>query len=113
MFEFSVDSKSKELKRFSLTLCNHYSIESGNIEEPEFFDGAMVIIGPDKTECDTFQVKVYDNGVLIAVSPSPATKHLKCGQLIFGLTNSDELVSLYIIGLSTSEINHIKNELKL
>ncbi len=113
MFEFSVDPESKDLKRFSLTLCNHYSIETGKIKKPASLDSSIAITGPEKMECDTFVVKVYEDGILIEISTNPATKHLRCGQLIFGLTDSDELVTLHIMDLSSSDISHIKKELTI
>ncbi len=113
MFEFFVDKESNDLKRFSMTLCNHYTIETTNIKEPESINGSIAITGPEKTECDTFLAKVYNNGILIEIATNPVTKHLKCGQLIFGLTDSDELASLHIMNLSSSDINHIKKELML
>lgn len=111
MFELSVNPKTKELKRFTLTLCNHFTIEGKSLSLPTYEVGGFTISGPDKTECSSFSVKVYNNGLMIETSNEIASKHLRSGHLIFGLSSSDEVTAVYIADLTSDEIAHIKSEL--
>lgn len=111
MFELSVNPETKELKRFTLTLCNHFSIEDKLLSLPIYEAGSLSIAGPDKTEYSTFSVKVFKNRLMIETSHELATKHLKSGHLIFGLSSSDEVTDVYITDLTSDEISHVKSEL--
>lgn len=111
MFELSVNPDTRELKRFTLTLCNHFSIEDKLLSLPTYETGSLSIDGPDKTECSAFSVKVFNNGLIIETSREIATKHLKSGHLIFGLSSSDEVTDVYITDLTSDEIAHVKSEL--
>ena len=111
MFELSVNPETKELKRFSLTLCNHFTIENRPLTLPTYEVGTLSIAGPDKTECATFSVKVFKDGLMIETSPKSASKYFKSGHLIFGLSSSDEVTSVYVTDLTRDEITHVISEL--
>ena len=111
MFELSVNPETYELKRFSLTLCNHYSFEDGLLSLPEYVEGTIAIEGPLKTECSTFSVTVYNDGVYIKTSSDSPTVYIKCGNIIFSIANNNELSSVLIVGLTDDEIAHVKTEL--
>ncbi len=111
MFELSVHPKTHALKRFSLTLCNHYEILDMAMELLVFDEGLLFIEGPDSTECDTFLLQVYRNGLKIKLSDVPAEKNIRSGILTFSLSEKDELVAVYISDLSEQELSHVKTEL--
>ena len=113
MFEISVNPETRELKRFTLTLCNHFIIEDRSLLPPTYETGSLSIDGPDKTECSAFYVKVFNNGLLIETSHEVATKHVRSGHLIFGLSSSDEVTAVYIVDLTSDEIDHVKSELSV
>ena len=111
MFELSVHPKTHALKRFSLTLCNHYEFSEALLESPVCDEGTLYITGPDSTECSTFDATVYKNGMRIVLSDVAADKYIKSGNLVFALTDKNEVVSVSLIDLSEQEISHIKSEL--
>jgi hypothetical protein len=113
MIELSADSKTNALKRFSLTLCNHYEIVDSKMIIPDSVEGAITLLGPDVTECKCFLAKVYSDGVEIKLSDTVADHYLKTGQLIFALSEDNELSSVYIIDLSEHDIDHVKCELSI
>lgn len=113
MFELSVNPETRELKRFTLTLCNHFTIEDKSLLPPTYETGSISIDGPDKTECSAFSVKVFNDGLLIETSHEVATKHIKSGHLIFGLSSFDEVTAVYISDLTSDEIAHVKSELNV
>jgi len=111
MLELSINPETHELKRLTLTLCNHYNIVDTPLNIPEYETGALLIDGPDSTECESFMVDVYTDGVKISMSSAPAQKYYRSGHLIFSIGDSDILTAVYIVGLTVEDIAHIKNEL--
>ena len=111
MFEFSVHPKTHALKRLTLTLCNHFEIIDNALEIPTYDDGAIFIDGESTVECKTFIVSIYNDGAVIKISDITATKYIKTGNLIFAFSNGEELVQVYLVNLSSSDIMHIKDEL--
>lgn len=111
MFELVVSPETRELKRFTLTLCNHFTIVDKSLSLPSYEAGSISIDGPDKTECSAFSVKVFNNGLMIETSHETASKHLRSGHLVFGLSSSDEVTAIYIVDLTCDEIAHVESEL--
>mgnify|MGYP006873132952 CR=1 FL=1 len=113
MFEFSVHPETHVIKRFTLTLWNHFQIFDKDISVPNYIDGTIMIDGPDITECETFMVNIYSNGMIIKLFDQEQKACYKSGSLIFAIGDNDELIELYVINLSETEVNHVKNELLL
>lgn len=113
MLEFAVHPITHTLKRVSLTLCNHYEIIDSPISVPECEEGAMLIVGPDTTECQKFLACVYTDGLSITLSDQPIALYRKSGNVVFAFSDNDELVSLYLVGLTSGDVFHIKTELTL
>ena len=111
MFELSVNPKNHALKRFTLTLCNHYEIMETALDYPICEEGSLYIEGPESTECKSFLLQVYSNAAQIKLSDTPVNKNIKSGNLIFSLAKDNELVSVVISDLSETELSHIRREL--
>lgn len=113
MFEISVHPVTHVIKRFTLTLCNHFSIIDRNISVPDWIDGTMMIFGPDSTDCETFTVNLYNDGMAVKLSSQSPRFCYKSGNLVFAIGDNDELTEVYLINLTETEVNHVKNELYL
>lgn len=113
MFELAVNPKTYALKRFSLTLCNHYEFKNDDLKLPEYEEGVIHITGPITNKCPSFKAYVYKNGIEITISSEIATKHLKSGHLIFALTENNELTSVLITDLTPDDLHHVKTELTI
>ncbi|MDO4392942.1 MAG: hypothetical protein Q4C80_00830 [Bacillota bacterium] len=111
MFEVSVNPETYEIKRFSLTLCNHYSFVDAIMVLPTYEEGILHITGPTTTECSLFNANVYKDGLEIRISSELASRYLKSGQLIFALTENNKLTSVFITELTPNNIDHVKTEL--
>ena len=112
MLEFSVHPVTHTLKRFMLTLCNHYEIKDSSLDIPKCNEGTVSISGPDRLECEIFKAIVYRNGMNILLSSEPADHHFKSGQIIFSFTKENNIAGIILTELSETEITHIKSELK-
>lgn len=113
MFELSVHPKTHTLKRFSLTLCNHYEIKEASMCLPPYVNGTITITGPESTECKMFLAVVYTDGLQILLSNAPASYFYKTGQLIFAISEEGEVISVYLTDLAEEELSHLRNELSL
>ncbi len=111
MLELSVHPSTHILKRITLTLCNHFEIINKKISIPAAIEGVFHIDGPDSTECDYFQTKVYSNGIEILLSNKKGKNYLQSGNVIMSLSEDDTLISIYIINLSPEQVEHVKDEL--
>lgn len=113
LFEFSVHPKTYMLKRFTLTLCNHYEIIDDRMAHPICDEGALYIDGPDSIECETFLLSVYSDGLRINISTAPVENSFRSGNLVFSISNEGELVDVYVCNLSEQAITHVTRELSL
>ena len=113
MFEISVHPETHVIKRFTLTLCNHFTVIDKDMSVPICIDGTIIIDGPDTTECETFMVNLYNNGMLIKLSDEEPKFHYKSGNIIFAISDNGKLTKVYIINLTKTDVNHAKNELYL
>lgn len=113
MFEISVHPETHIIKRFTLTLCNHFTVINKDLFVPNHIDGTIMIDGPDTTECEIFMVNLYNNGILIKLSKEKPKVCYKSGDIIFAISNNNKLTEVYLINLSKADVNHAKNELYL
>lgn len=113
MFEISVHPETHKIKRFTLTLCNHFTVINTDLSVPNYIDGTIMIDGPDTIECETFMVNLCNNGMLIKLSDQKPKFCYKSGNIIFAITDNGKLTAVYLINLTKTNVNHIKNELYL
>lgn len=111
ILELCVHPESYALKSLVLTLCNHFAVYKQSLVIPECQEGCIYISGPKRTECTKFMANVFTDGLRIDLSDKPAVRHLKCGQLIFAIDSANNLVALYIVDLTESDIKHVISEL--
>jgi hypothetical protein len=113
MFELVANSTDGTIKQFTLTLCNHFEEHNEFIDFPDSIEGTIALLETSTIECEKFILLIYKNGLRIDISEKKATKHLKCGQLIFSFDESNSLVTLYVTGLSTEDISHVLQEVHM
>ena len=113
MFELVADSETGIIKQFTLTLCNHFEEIDKSMEIPDATEGTIFLNDKESIQCDKFILFIYKDGLRINLSDNVAHHHLRCGQLVFALDESDSLVSLYVSDLSTADITHVSQEVHL
>lgn len=111
MMELIFDSKSHELKQLTLTLCNHYLLTDTKMPMPNSNDGTICTKDGGSIECSYFETVVYKDGVEVKISNISVTRYEKCGQIIFALSDSGDLLQIFITDLNEDEINHVRREL--
>ena len=115
LLELAVDKDSCLLQKLQMIICHHYSINDFpfDINSIDIKDEEIELKLQDHNECQSFYMHVYSNCAVITLSDTKASKHIKCGQILFGLNDADKIHSIIVTGLTKEDINHVKNELSL
>ena len=112
LLEFSVDSKTNKIKKFLLVLCNHFEVLNEDLPASTIPEtGCLSINLPQHNECNTFIVRVYKNAVDIRLSNLSVQHAVKSGQVIFGLSVDNDLVSVTVVDMTEQEVSHTIDEL--
>lgn len=113
LLEVVLDNKDNMVRKIMLVICQHFTVRNENINTSNFhcIKGTLAMKIPDRTECDSFSVTLFNNGVKISVSANHAQTHFQMGQVIFGFDKEENLVELVCL-LSEKELFHCKTELE-
>lgn len=112
LLEFTVNSNTNAILKLQVVTCNNFEFLETNLllPHPEK-SGCVHLKNPQRNNCDTFSLTVYADGISIKISSASAGKYYAMGQVIFGVSDDNELVSLAITKLSADAISHTKSEL--
>ena len=114
LLEFSLDRESNIIKKFLLVLCNHFEVLDVDFRSDIACESGSISINlPQHNDCITFSVKVYRNAVDIVLSSESVDKTIKCGQVMFGLSCDNDLVSVTVVEMTADEVAHTIEELNL
>lgn len=113
LVEFCVDYTSKKLCKLILPFSSNYCFLEASLNLPEADDGEIQLFFPSKTECETFDTLIYNNGVKIKLSKNQSITYIRTGQIYLGFSEKGNLSEILISNLTGSNISFIKNELTL
>ena len=68
---------------------------------------------PQHNDCDSFSARVFRNAVNIVLSNESVKRTIKCGQVLFGLSCDNDLVSVTVVEMTADEVAHTIEELNL
>lgn len=112
LLEFSVDGNTGVIKKLQLVICNHFKIFGYDYpEELIAASGSIVFDYPQHNDCEFFSVKVFNNAVDIKLTEKEPSFFYFCGQVVFGVSDEDELSEIIVSEMNEMEIKHTKNEL--
>lgn len=115
LLEISVNKDTGILKKIQVTICHNYKIIDTDLDIsniiPDSSDLKFEL--PDHNECTAFMMEIYNDSAYIKLYQDPASRYIKCGQVLFGLSDANNIVSLIVTGLTETERTHITNELSL
>ena len=114
--EFSFKEESKELSRFQLVGCTHYSISDENMTIPEYHEGTIFINSLNELDSygvadfysEKFTTEIYKNGLCTVLSDKKAARSIKSGNIIISFDSEGELARIYVVELNDSELFHVK-----
>ncbi len=96
-----------------IVVCNHFQFVDDECFPEEADDAMLYLKYAQHTDCSTFQLTVFKNAVQIIVSNQTASKFSKCGQVIYGMSDTGDLVSVLITNMSAEDIAHTQLELSI
>ena len=112
LLEFTVSS-ANTVKRLQVVSCKNYEIIDSNFAPPHPAQSGCINLNyPQHNDCDSFKMSVYTDCIDIRISTKSATKYYAMSQVMFGMDDNEELVSLIITNLSHEEIAHTIFELQ-
>ena len=114
--EFSFNAYSKELACFQLVGCTQFSIKDNDMEIPIFREGSILINTLDNEDnygvadfnSEKFITEIYKNGLCTIFSDDEIEKSVKSGNIILSFGSENNLVRIYVVDLSYSDLIHIK-----
>lgn len=113
LLEFTIDQTSGRVKEFQIVTCDRYHIFEEECTIPSATNfGGISFTGPQHNDCDTFFVEVYSNCFRILLSFAAPAVQYAVGQVLFGLDEGGELVSLTITNITPDDITHTISELQ-
>lgn len=114
LLEFSVDRETNTIKKFQLVLCNHFEILDTELHSATVSEiGCISIRLPQHNECEVFNVRIYRNAVEILLSNKNVHKIIKSGQVLYYLSDENDLVNVTIAEMTEYEITHTIEELNM
>ncbi len=114
LLEFDVNRENNHIKQMQIVNCDKYGFVDADGPCPDDFEeGALCIPLPSHNDCDIFYVTVYRDSMEISISTEPAVKYFKSGQVIFGISSKEHLVSVLVTNMTAAEVKHAKNELDI
>ena len=114
--EFSFSSESKELSCFQLVGCTHFSLNDNNMSIPACTECAISIgsfnckgdYGVEDFYSEKFMTEIYKNGLCTLFSDNKIERSVKSGNIILSFDSENNLVRVYVVDLSPSDLFHIK-----
>lgn len=113
LLEFTVDRETGAVKKMQIVLCSHFQFVDDEYQPEEADDAMLYFKYAQHTDCSTFQLTVFKNAVQVIVSEKNASVFSKCGQVIYGISSSGELVSVLVANMSSENIAHTRSELSI
>lgn len=113
LLEFTVDRETGAVKEMQIVVCSHFHFVDDEYVPEEADDAALYFKYAQHTDCSAFRLTVFKNAVQVIVSEKNASVFSKCGQVIYGISSSGELVSVLVANMSSENIAHTRSELSI
>ena len=115
LLEIAVAKDSGEIKTIQITICHHYSVMDScfDYSDIELAEDDVCFQLPDHIECPGFNMIIYKNSIVIKLANITPVKHIKCGQVLFGIDDANNIGLLVVTSMTESDIDHTINELSL
>ena len=113
LLEFTVSRETNAVKKLQIVTCRDYKINDTNLVLPQHHkSGCIHLANSQHNDCDLFSMSIYADGIVINISQKDISKYYAMGQVLFGVGEDNELISLVITNLSVDERSHAIVELQ-
>lgn len=111
LVELQVDPYTRAMRQVTLTCCRHYSVLGKPMAVPHARDGIVAVDMDPHNDCDALRVVCYRDGVLVRVLDELPTDYVRCGNVIFGVTDARDLASIHLASITPEEAVHARSVL--
>ena len=113
LLEFTVDRETGLVRQLQIVVCSHFQFVDKEYL-PENADDAVIYLNyAQHIDCDIFSLTVFKNAVQVIISNKTASVFSRCGQVVYGMSSSGELVSVLVANMSSENIAHTQSELSI
>lgn len=113
ILELSTDADSERIYSFLLVICSHYTSVEERMPVPFSEERRVSIECDHRMECSKFAATVYVDGVHIRLSDNRTDSHVKCGNVILGFSDRNNISEVYFCDMNSKDIAHTKYELEI
>ena len=111
LLEFTVDRKTGLVRKMQIVVCSHFQFVDEEYLPEETADAVLYFNYAKHTDCSTFRLTIFNNSVQVIISDINASVFYRCGQVIYGLSSTGELISVLVTDMSAEDIAHTQSEL--
>ena len=111
VLDFILNWETRFPEKMTLVICGHYRIVDASAPETILSEANSTFPDLRTTECKTFNLSIFKDGVALKLSNVQASNHCRIGQAIFEFSPDQELVQIWITKMSEKEIEHLKGEI--
>ena len=111
VIELQLDPDVMAVSQVTLTNCRHFDDRAEAMPIPDAEEGIVVVDMPKHVDCTDLWVTVFDDGLTIRVVDKLPVRHVRMGNVMFGVSADDDLTSILLTNMSTEEVAHAHAEL--
>lgn len=111
LVELQVDPYTRAMRQVTLTGCRHYSVLDEPMAIPRARNGTVAVDMDPHNDCDALRVTCYRDGVLVRFLDELPTGYVRCGNVIFGVTDARDLASIHLASMTSEEAAHARSVL--
>lgn len=106
--ELQVDPESSRILQVTVTAAHHFASHDGRLAVPAAGEGIVAVGPPGHVDCEGLGLDVYDDGIAIDLSTTPAARHVRMGDVVFGVAADGELADILLTRMSPKEVVHAR-----
>lgn len=111
LVELQIDPYTRIIKQVTVLISRHYSVIDERMAIPPARDGILQANMPPQNECPALCATAYRDGLSIRISESTPTSHVRCGDVVFGITSTGELSEILLTAMTREEADHARSVL--
>ena len=100
VIELQLDPETMAVSQITLTNCRHFDDRAEAMPIPDAVEGIVVVDMPKHVDCTDLWVTVFDDGLTIRVVDKLPVRHVRMGNVMFGVSADDDLTSILLTGMS-------------
>ena len=106
LVELEIDPYTRTIKQVTVIVSSHYSVVDERMAIPLARDGILQANMPPQSERPALCAIAYRDGLSLRISESLPSSHIRCGDVVFGITSGGELSEILLTAMTHEEADH-------